>query len=270
MFEPLPDDVREALAGHETALGEFGRLRYRARVDSTNDIALALAAAGELEGASVLADSQRAGRGRRGREWFSPSGAGLYLSVIVGPDPAALSLVTLAAGVAAGRALRAHTHLPIELKWPNDVVVGRPWRKLGGILCETVAAGARIKAVVVGIGLNLRQTAYPPALRDRATAVELEIGRPIDRGRLLLTLLLELRAIMNVLHEGQYERLRMAWAELARAGLGGARVRWNDGAIERRGRAVDIDVDGALIVRSEGRTERLIAGEVTWEALSRA
>jgi BirA family biotin operon repressor/biotin-[acetyl-CoA-carboxylase] ligase len=180
MFDPPPADVVRALDEAAARLGGFCRLRYRAEVRSTNDLALSLALAGEPAGTIVLADGQHAGRGRRGHDWFSPPGAGLYLSVIVRPRGPAqgTALVTLAAGVAVADAVRAVSALPVELKWPNDLVVGRPWRKLGGVLSE--AAGT-IDAVVVGIGVNLLQAAYPREIADRATSVEAELGRPVGR-----------------------------------------------------------------------------------------
>ena len=149
---------------------------------------MALAHAGAAEGTAVLAGAQRAGRGRLGRTWFSPPGAGLYLSV----DRAAAGR-RAGTGVAdAGRRRRgrrrrfeAATGLAIELKWPNDLVTGRPWRKLGGLLCESAGSGAFVDAVVVGIGVNVRPAAYPPDDR-RPRDVARSRARPdVDRARLL-------------------------------------------------------------------------------------
>src|SRR5262245_33209045 len=153
MSDRLPTDLAEALESSASRLGDFSRLHYFGEVGSTNDVALALAAAGAGEGTAVLTDQQRTGRGRLGRTWFSPPGAGMYLSVIVRPGDADwLSLTTLAAGVAVARAVASVSALPIGLKWPNDLVIGRPWRKVGGVLCESAGSGSEIDAVVVGIG----------------------------------------------------------------------------------------------------------------------
>jgi BirA family biotin operon repressor/biotin-[acetyl-CoA-carboxylase] ligase len=269
MFDAFPADLAAALAAARERLGPFHRLRYRAEVESTNDLALALADAGEPEGTSVLADTQTRGRGRRGRDWFSPPDAGVYLSSVIRPGgPASvLPFVTLAAGVAAARAVRAATSLPVELKWPNDIVVGRPWRKLGGLLCEAV--GAEPSAVVVGIGVNVLSTAYPREIADRATAIETELGRAVDRAELVVSLLAHLRGAIDDLHASRREVLREAWRELGQAGLAGCPVRWQQQGRTRRGRARDIDHDGALLVETEGRVERIISGEVVWEGLSR-
>ena len=271
MADQMPADLAEALAGAEDRLGAFADVRYFGEVDSTNDVALTLAAAGVDEGSAVLADAQRAGRGRRGRSWFSPPGAGMYLSVVVRPGQAAesLSLVTLAAGVAVAASVAAVAHLPVELKWPNDLVIGRPWRKLGGLLCESVGTGARIDAVVVGVGLNLLTIAYPAEMRDRATSLEAELGRSVSRALLAVEVLVRLRAAMDRLRANDRDGVIREWRRFGAAGLEGAPVRWQEQGAPRRGFARDIDLNGALVVEWQGRVERLVAGEVLWERLSR-
>ncbi len=267
MFAPVPADVAGALEAAAARLRGFQRLRYCAETTSTNDVALTLATAGEPAGTSVLADGQHAGRGRRGHDWFSPAGAGRYLSVIVRPRaaPAGVPILTLAAGVAVAEALRAVSGLPVELKWPNDVVIGRPWRKLGGLLCEAVGAGTCVDGVVVGVGLNLRPALYPPAVASRATSVEVELGRPIDRAPLIVEVLDRLRAMMDLIDRGDRDAVCAAWRRLGAAGLAGVPVRWQDQAMEYRGRTRGLDVDGALLVERDGHVERLIAGDVEWE-----
>jgi BirA family biotin operon repressor/biotin-[acetyl-CoA-carboxylase] ligase len=215
----------------------------------------------------VLADVQTAGRGRRGREWFSPQDAGVYLSMVVRPPEAAraVSLVTLGAGVAVAAAVRRTSGLPVQLKWPNDVVVGRPWRKLGGVLTEAASGGDRVDAIVVGVGINLRQVRYPKEIGDRATSIETELGRMVDKGPLIVELLRQMRDVLGALHGGEAERVRQEWRRLGSAGLSGAAVCWREGEQVRRGRARDIDIDGALIVEGDRGLERIVAGEVLWE-----
>jgi BirA family biotin operon repressor/biotin-[acetyl-CoA-carboxylase] ligase len=268
--DPLPADLAEALA-HAPELGDYARLRYYAEVESTNDLALALAASGEREGSAVLADMQRAGRGRRGRVWFSPPGAGMYLSIVVrlGQQSESLSLVTLAAGVAVARAVTTVTHLPVELKWPNDLVLGRPWRKLGGLLCESAGSGSRIDAVVIGIGLNLLSLAYPAEMRDRATSIEAELGRPVSRAAIVTEVLAEVRDGIDRLRRGGHDWVLQNWRRFGQVGLDAAPVRWQEHGEWRRGIARDIDSLGALVVERDGRLEHLVAGEVLWERLSR-
>jgi BirA family biotin operon repressor/biotin-[acetyl-CoA-carboxylase] ligase len=263
----VPAALAAALAGDSRLRGWID-LRYFAEVGSTNDVALQLAATGAPEGTAVLADVQRSGRGRRGHVWHSPPGTGVYLSTIVRPHQSALPLVTLAAGVAAARAIAALTSLPIELKWPNDVVIGRPWRKVGGVLCEASGSAGRIEAVVVGIGLNVGAATYPPEIAARATSLESELGREVDRDRVVVELLAQLREIAGRLGDADASWVAEAWRAFGGAGLGGAPVRWREAEVERRGHARDIDAGGALVVDVDGTSARVIAGEVTWERMS--
>jgi BirA family biotin operon repressor/biotin-[acetyl-CoA-carboxylase] ligase len=266
MFSPPPADIQHALDAAAPALDDFARLRYCEQIGSTNEAALALALAGEPVGTSVLAGMQHAGRGRRGHVWFSPPGAGLYLSVIVRPleAPGLTPLVTLAAGVAAADAVRMVAALPVELKWPNDVVIGRPWRKLGGVLCEASGAGPRLEALVVGIGLNLQRVRYPAEIATRTTSIEAELGRSIERAPLVVALLAGLRAMMDACANDR-ARVCHQWRRLGQAGLTGATVGWRTDRGVHHGRARGIDADGALLVEAETGLERVIAGEVEWE-----
>ena len=271
-FKPLPEDLADAVAAAAPRLGPFARLRYLPETDSTNDLALSLAMAGEPEGTAVVADAQRTGRGRRGRSWHSPPGSGLYLSIVVHPPRPmeSLPVVTLAAGVAVATAIRTVTALPVELKWPNDIMVGTPWRKIGGLLCEAAMSGSRLVGVVIGIGLNLSRVSYPRELVGRASDIESELGRPVDRAPLLVEVLRQMRAIMERLRAGDQEGVCRDWRVLGAAGLSGSHVRWVEMDQERRGRAAGIAADGALLVDvGAGRIERVIAGEVIWESLTR-
>jgi BirA family biotin operon repressor/biotin-[acetyl-CoA-carboxylase] ligase len=267
MFDSTADDLRAAVAA-DSRISEFVRLDWRAEVDSTNDIALALAAQGAPDGTAILAGQQHAGRGRRGRDWFSPAGAGVYLSIILRPATSMLPLVTLGAGVAVARAGIRATGLPLELKWPNDLVIGRPWRKLGGILCETSGTGSQVEAVVVGVGVNLLPAAYPPDLADHATSLESELGRPPDVVHFVVEVLAELRELSTRLRVEDRSWVLGHWRRLAAPGLGQAAIHWQDQGITRHGWARDVDEDGALVVERDGRRERIVAGEVTWERLS--
>ena len=266
MFDPLPDDLEAALEAASARLGAFAAVHFRAEVDSTNDVALSMAAAGAPEGTSVIADVQRKGRGRRGHEWYSPAGTGLYLSVVVRPDMSygAPSVLTLGAGVAMAAAVRETTGLPVELKWPNDVVIDRPRRKLGGVLAEAVSAGSSMKAVVVGMGLNVGRMRSPVRLAGRATSIEEELGRFIDRAALTVELLAELRQIMVWVHAGDRARVIARWRAFAWRALGGP-VRWSDELGAHQGIARDVDEDGALLVVTRHGDRRIVAGEVIWE-----
>ena len=239
---------------------------------STNDVASRLAASGDCEGAVVLAEAQTAGRGRRGHAWLSPPGSGLYVSVVLTPVRAradgdrATTLVTLAAGVALAEAVEAATGLRVDLKWPNDLYVAR--RKLAGILAEGVGAGAeahgtRVDAVVLGYGINVGAMAFPPSLADRATSLEIELGRPVDRAHVFAETLAALARRYEDLLDGRFDAILDAWIARAPAGRG-ARVAWTTPAGVQTGVTDGIDDRGALLVRVGNRTERIVAGEVSW------
>ena len=271
MPETLPADLAAAVSASAARLGPFNRIEYFSEVDSTNDVALARADAGAPHGSVFLAGTQRAGRGRHGRDWFSPPDAGIYLSTIIRRDAwdGALSLVTLAAGVAVAQGLSKATGLQLELKWPNDVVIGRPWRKIAGILSESASVGARVDAIIVGLGVNVRRTAFPPELADRATALELESDRPVDAGACVVEILSAFAESVRMLSRKDAAGIVAAWRRFGRAGLGGAAVRWNDQQGVRHGIARDVDDSGALVVETGGRMERLVAGEVFWDRVGR-
>lgn len=268
--DPIPDDLRDALTGRRAPL------YFYERVGSTNDVALALANDGAASGTAVLADLQEAGRGRLGRSWWSPAGAGMYLSVVIRTDGLGLHvpLLTLAAGVALATALRQVSGLPVELKWPNDLVIGRPWRKLAGILCEANTAGGAgtgPEAVVIGMGMNLQRSAYPPAIADRATSVAEECDQRVSRGAIVSATLDALDREVERLRSDDAAGVLRDWRALAHAALTQAPIRWRDHDGEHRGTTVGLDDDGALLVRRAGTSSeiRIVSGEVVWEMLTR-
>jgi len=265
----LPDDLATALASARPRLGRLAsRVIHFTTIGSTNDVAATLASRDGSEGAVVVADAQTAGRGRRGREWFSPPGSGLYVSVVLTPGRArnavaarATRLVTLAAGVALSEAVATGTGLVADLKWPNDLYIGR--RKLAGILAEGAGGEGNHDAIVLGFGINVSTAAYPPALGDRATSLESELGRPIDRAMLLAESLVALSRRYDDLVAGRFDAILDAWRARAPGGSG-ARVAWTTASGSLSGTTAGLDDEGALLVRVGDRIERIVAGEVQW------
>ena len=257
----MPAEIADALGRAGERLGIFRRRPFwYGEVRSTNDVAAALAAAGARSGTVVLADGQRAGRGRQGRAWSSPTGAGLYGSVVLRPGAVVPSLLTLAAGVALADGVRAASGLEARLKWPNDVLAGG--RKLAGILAEScLQPDGAAPAIVLGFGINVRAAAHPPAVAALATSLEEELGRTVDRGLLLAECLAALAARYGDLQGGRSAGVLAAWrdrADLERP------VEWDDAGQPRRGVAVAIDEAGALVVRTGSGLVHLTAGEVRW------
>jgi len=266
-------DLDAALARVADRRGAFGARFVRlGETPSTNDVATRLAADGAPEGTVVVADEQTRGRGRLGRAWHSPPGSGLYMSVVFRPtdglpDDAAgaavARLLTLAAGVAAAEAVRSATGLGVELKWPNDLVIGRPRRKLGGLLAEGSTVAGRVEFVVLGLGVNLTAAAYPPEIAALASSLEVELGRPVDSAALIADTLAALAERYADLKQGRSREVLDRWRGLAPSATGGE-VEWTTSHGPVRGTAAGIDDDGALLVRRGDTVERVVTGEVRW------
>jgi BirA family biotin operon repressor/biotin-[acetyl-CoA-carboxylase] ligase len=268
MSDPVPEDVVQALAATASRRGCFGNpLYFLTETPSTNDVAATLAGRGAPEGATVFAWSQTAGRGRFGRTWFSPPGAGVYASIVCRNETAAPYL-TLAAGVAVAEAIRLATGLPVHIKWPNDVVVEgvapARRRKLAGILAEASTGTDGLQYVILGIGINLRRAAYPPELSDRATSIETELGRSVDGAAVLAETLASFAGWFAQISRGESRRLLSRWRELAPSAHGAA-LEWDAPHGVVTGVSAGVADDGALLVRVQDRIERIISGELRWK-----
>jgi BirA family biotin operon repressor/biotin-[acetyl-CoA-carboxylase] ligase len=269
MSEELPPELAAGLARTRGRRGRFGAsLHYVAEIGSTNDGAASLAARGAGEGTTVVAGRQTAGRGRLGRTWHSPPDAGLYFSVVVRTRQA-FPLLTLAAGVAVAEGIRAATGLPVDLKWPNDVVVADERaparrRKVAGVLAEATSDGPTVLYVVLGVGVNVRGSPLPAEVARRATCLEAELGRAVDAGAVLGETLAALETNVDLLAGGGREAILARWRMLAPTSVG-SRVTVTTGSGRVSGITDGIDREGALLVRIGGRTERIIAGEVQWD-----
>jgi len=268
MSDPVPDEFTRALSATAPRRGTFGSpLYFFHETGSTNDIAAALAENGAPQGTTVLASRQTAGRGRFGRAWFSPPGAGLYVSILC-RDERAAPFLSLAGGVAVAEGIRNATGLPVHIKWPNDIVV-HDWRpsarrKLAGILAEGTSTPDGLQYVILGFGINLGPAAYPPDLADRATSIEVELGRPVDGAAVLGETLAVFGERFRELAAGNSISVLTRWRELAPSSRG-APVEWDTVRGAASGISAGIDDDGALLVRVGDRTERIISGEVRWK-----
>ena len=265
----LPPDFAEAIERVRPRLGPLGSsISFLSTIGSTNDVASTLAAGGGHEGAVVIADMQTAGRGRRGRRWFSPPGSGLYVSLVLAPARARLApdrataLITLAAGVALAEAVETATGLRPDIKWPNDLLLGP--RKVAGILAEGVAGPSRtMTSIVVGYGINVGPMTFAPEIGDRATSLEQEVGHAVDRAMLCAETLAAFATRYEDLLEGRFDAILDSWRDRA-PGSRGAPVTWETPSGQQSGITAGIDDHGALLVRSGDRVERIL-GEVSWE-----
>jgi len=244
-----------------------GMLHFSPFTDSTNTDALTAARNGTPQGSIYFADEQRAGRGRGDHAWHSAAGEGLYVSVLLRtPIPAArLPLLPLAAGLAAAEAIRSVAGLTIDLRWPNDLLIGP--RKVGGILVESKISGGAAEFAVVGIGINVHQRAFDFGLSTSATSLDLEADHRVSRQDLLISLLKSLEC----------ETLRMldpaatvtipARVEQASTWIRGRRVEVH-GPQACAGVTAGLDENGFLLVRTDSGVVTVQTGGIRAAGIS--
>jgi len=241
-------------------------IRVFEQTTSTNDVVEKLARDGVKEGAVVFAESQTRGRGRLGRKWLSPGRKGLWFSVLLRPDlrPQEATQLTVASATALRRAIHAVTGLPLEIKWPNDILIDG--KKVAGILTELSAEPDRVRHIILGIGVDVNQVAgdFPAELRKLATSLKIESGRMISRAELATAILRELDRDYARIGAGEFAALADEWQEYCKTI--GRDVTIRTGERRLRGRAESLDDDGALLLRTEhGHLERVTGGDVTLE-----
>jgi BirA family biotin operon repressor/biotin-[acetyl-CoA-carboxylase] ligase len=237
--------LEAALAGTTYA----GKLRFLPVTGSTNNDAMTAARNGAPHGTVIFADEQTAGRGRGDHAWHSAAGQGLYVSVILRvPLPASrLPLLPLAGGLAAAEALRVASGLTVDLRWPNDLLLGP--RKTGGILAEAQTDAGAVAFAVMGIGINVHQRSFGPNLATPATSLDLESGRIIDRQQLLIALLESLDRETRALLEPGAGNNILARLESASTWLRGREVEVH-GPLACIGVTEGLDEHGFLRVRT--------------------
>ena len=232
-------------------------------IDSTNKKAGLLAREGAPHGTLVTADVQEAGVGRRGRSWSSEKDAGIYMSMVLRPeiDTNHASMLTLVAAMAVQKAMEqmCETEVPM-IKWPNDIVLNK--KKVCGILTELSLVGADIEFVIIGIGINVNNKAFPEEISETASSLFLELGREIDR-ELLITKVWDhfkgyyeqfIKTKDISLFQEEYEKVLVNKEE---------NVRVLDPLGEYTGVAKGVTSTGELIVDTEGERTLVSGGEVS-------
>ncbi len=231
-------------------------------LDSTNTKAKSLALEGAPHGTVIIAEHQTAGRGRLGRSFHSPAGSGIYMSVILRPEcaPTALMHLTCAVAVAVCNAVETALNFRPSIKWINDLIVGN--KKLAGILTELHIhpTSSLVDFAIVGIGFNCNQALedFPSELRPIACSAAMVTGAPIDKERLTSSMIQEVVTMDLSLKSHILEQYRQDCVTL------GKDIQVIRGELVRPGTAVDVDENGALIVRfPDGSTEAVDSGEVS-------
>ncbi len=240
----------------------LNRAEYHESVDSTNLRAKRIAVDSEIDRVLIVSDEQTSGRGRLGRQWHSQKGKGLWASYLLRPDiePEASFKMTLIAAVAVANAIEEVTGLQAQIKWPNDILIGR--KKVCGILTEMSAEWQKVNYLVLGIGINVNQTDFEPEIAEIATSLNLEKGEMINRLELLKACVKQIAYYERALYEvAVHERLLAQYKE--KSATIGNRVRVI-GKQERLGMALGMDEKGALLVKFEDGTQEYVNhGEVS-------
>lgn len=235
---------------------------YAPVIDSTNTKAKQLAEEGYPSGTVVIAERQEAGRGRRGRSWESPDGAGIFMTLMLRPDikPDNASMLTLVAALAVAAAIRKCTGRPAGIKWPNDIVMNG--KKACGILTEMSAQINYVNHVVVGIGINVYNESFPEEISQIATSLYLETKRHFAREILIeevweqferyYEIFLETEDLSGLVKEYETHLVNMHQS-----------VRVLDPKEPFEGKAMGITARGELIVDTGAGRRFVSAGEVS-------
>lgn len=242
-------------------------------IDSTNAKAKQLAEAGEEEGILLVAEEQTVGKGRRGRDWHSQKGVGIWMTLLLRPDmpPSKVSGITLLTALALAKAIQEVCGIEAQIKWPNDVIVAK--KKICGILTEMSSETNYIHYVVTGIGINANTTDFPEELQQKATSVLMETGRKTDR--------CELAARVVAIFSEYYKRYVQeqdltSFMEEYNSVLANkdreVRVYYGlaeEASLEKTdsGIARGINKEGALLVEIDGKIKEILSGEVSVRGL---
>jgi birA, biotin-[acetyl-CoA-carboxylase] ligase region len=231
---------------------------YFEELDSTNSYSKRIASEDIADGTVIIAGSQTNGRGRLGREWFSPLGTGIYLSIILRPDikPEDLQLITLAVSIAVVDAIIKVTGLRTAIKWPNDILLGN--KKICGILTEAIIENDKTRFVIIGIGMNITDKPYdfPQELAEKAAYIL------ADRNTMLAEVLREMDCIYSLMLSGRNTTIIEKWKEYS-ATIGREICITSD--VEKyTGVAVDITNKGELVVACHNDLNKIIqSGEIS-------
>lgn len=232
------------------------------RCDSTNFRLQELAEQGASQGYVVVCEEQTKGQGRNGRNWSSPKGEGIFMSLLLRPDfhPRYASMITLVAALAVYKTLEKNGLKELFIKWPNDLVAGG--KKICGILTKMSTNADTIKYVIVGLGINVGQKTFPPEIENIATSVYLETKEEKDRMGIIEDVLMAFETYyeqfiktkdLSFLKDEYNQKLVHQ----------NAMVRIMEEGFEKTVKALGINENGELLVEDAGKIRTIIAGEIS-------
>lgn len=253
--EEVESRLKSKWAGHP--------VKYFDEITSTNQYAKRIGEEGAPEGTLVVADEQTQGKGRSGRVWSTPHGTAIAMTLLIRPKlpPASISMVTLVMGLAVARACRELYHLPVGIKWPNDVVIHG--KKLCGILTELSAEMMSVNYVVIGAGINVNVKEFPEEIQKTATSIALELGHETGRAELIASCMEYFEVYYEkFIQAGDLSPLMEEYNELLLNR--DQKVRVLEPGREYTGTALGINQNGELlVVREDGSRTAVYAGEVS-------
>lgn len=246
----------------------FGsKILYFDSIDSTNNELKRQAETQVCHGLLAVAEEQTAGRGRRGHAWVSPPGTGIWFSFLLKPQisPDKASMLTLVAAIAVARAISETTGLVSQIKWPNDIVVNK--KKVCGMLTELSAEMTQVNYVVIGIGINANNREFPNEIKETATSLYIESGKPVKRAAVIEAVGRYFEQYYDAfIKAGDLSLIMNEYNDmLVNAGN---QVRIISGDSEEIYTAVGINPQGELVVKDEdGNIKDIRSGEVSVRGL---
>ena len=240
-------------------------IKYFTSTDSTNNQAKKLAMQGATDGTIVISEEQLGGRGRLSRMFFSPKYKGIWFSVILRPKflPQEAPKCTLLAAVAIAKAIDEATGIKVGIKWPNDILYNG--KKLVGILTEMNAEMDCVNYIVIGMGINVNITSdeMPNDIKEIATSLKQIAKKDISRLKLLTSILNNLEELYLAVQERGFAPIFDEWRKYSITLNQHIKVIGVNDSETFEGVAVDIDNDGALLVKINGQIKRVLAGDVS-------
>jgi len=251
----IRDCLRTSLIGRE--------IHHYEEIGSTNEEAAKLANIGGREGAVVIADRQRFGRGRLCRRWHSPEG-GLWFSIILRPkiELEDAPKLTLTASVAIAKAIQEVLELKVEIKWPNDILIDG--RKVCGILTEAATKDGDLDYIILGVGINVdfEEKELPLELRSTAVTLRNASGKNVDISQFLCYCLKKIETYYIIFQDKGFDLILKEWKSLASFMGREIEISWMNEKFS--GTAIDVDEHGALILQlRDGTRHRILSGEVS-------
>jgi BirA family transcriptional regulator, biotin operon repressor / biotin---[acetyl-CoA-carboxylase] ligase len=258
---PFPEEIKNGLRTCFIGRNVF----YSPAVRSTQAEAHRIAGEGAEDGTLVIADLQEGGKGRLGRVWHSPSGTGIWMSLLLRPK---LELhqcpqLTLVAAVAVVEAIRKYTGLQVAIKWPNDILLDG--KKICGILTELNAEATVVNYIIIGIGINVNTPSFPAELQSVATSLRIEGGQDFSRVQLVQRILERFESLYVAYLEEGFASLKERWESFATSVGQRIIARQIHGTVE--GLALGIDQDGSLLIQKEdGGIEKVYSADIEIDA----